>query len=147
MAIHDVSSAEYGPPWRFKLAVSAHIALMLLEIAAILITLLKVFSDMRAPEGADIGRLRGEAAFAMISCLCTVGSFCVNVFGMSKLIGMLRAAASRIRPASIRFSSRVPSRVGSEKKLQPDQQHAPLQGKTPDQSLGVAHVEVMDLDR
>lgn len=83
-------------PCRFKVAVLANSAILLIQLGGITIALLKVLSDMRHPDSGDTPRLRREAAFAIVSICTTVGAFCVNVLGMQSAFGMVRAAAVSI---------------------------------------------------
>lgn len=94
---------------RLRHAIAANATIMLLEVATVVITLLKVFSDMRRPAGADVARLRREAAFGVLSACSTIAGFCVGAVGMRKLVVLLKAAAHSARSrASSTTRSPVP---------------------------------------
>lgn len=63
-------------------------SIMVFEVGGIIIALLKIFSDMQLPVSSDTPRPHVEATFAIISCLCTVVAFAVNVLGVRKLLRM-----------------------------------------------------------
>ena len=107
--MHSSSAPTAVLASRFKAAVTANAAIMLLKVGSIVVILLKLFSDMQLPAGSDTARLRGEAAFAIISCFTTVFCFAANVMGMKRVLQAARAASEHVRqrlswPASARSS-------------------------------------------
>eukprot|EP00892_Ulva_mutabilis_P011461 jgi/Ulvmu1/8688/UM047_0028.1 len=85
-----------GRHHRLRVAIAVNSVLMLLEVAGITIALAKVFSDMQLPESSNNPQLRLNAAVAIISCACTMTTFCVNMVGMHRMLRVVMSSAKRV---------------------------------------------------
>lgn len=83
-------------PCRYKVAVTVNATIMVMQLGSITIALLKVLSDQQISKSTDLPRLHREAAFAGVSICTALAGFCIIVFGMQQLLGIMRTAAETI---------------------------------------------------